>query len=100
VAEATRGIVLHPELNNASEPTLPTIWKAFTAAVTTVGHLPKTLIVKEPSQAAMFRPVAERLGFAVQVKPRLRVVEGLRFSLLMEMGETPFGLPDFLEEEL
>jgi len=48
----------------------------------------------------MLGPVAKRLGFVLTVKPRLEAFEDLRQNLLLSMGETPFELPDSLEEEL
>ncbi len=100
VMDAKRGTAHALQASAAHGPRLPALWAGFLKAVGTAGHLPKSLAVSRNDHAAMLRPVAERLGFTLAVKPRLEALEQLRHSLLLSMGETPFGLPDSLEEEL
>lgn len=81
-------------------PRLPALWEGFVKGVENSGHLPRSLAVSRNDHAEMLGPVAKRLGFVLTVKPRLEAFEDLRQNLLLSMGETPFELPDSLEEEL
>ncbi len=90
VMETERGIALAMEAASADGPRLPALWEGFVKAVGNVGNLPESLAVNSNAHAAMLRPVAERLGFDLVVKPRLEALEESRYGLLLSMGETPF----------